>query len=379
MREKGLTSKELHQKLRHAQKKDQKYSDGKILGSMCTYPHPAAKAAHAEFLSSNLGDAGLFLGTAQLEQEAIVALSELLHAPRGTTGFIVSGGTEANLLALYSARNFKKVDKPEVIVPKSSHFSFNKICDLLNIRLVEAQLDNSFRVDPISVQQHITPRTITIVGNAGSTELGIVDPIEHLSEIAVKNNLPLHVDAAFGGFVIPFLKELGYSNNEFDFALEGVQSITIDPHKMGMSTIPAGGILFRDKKSLKCICTDTPYLTKNQQYTFVGTRSGASVAATWAVLNSLGRSGYLKIVKKCMENTKSLCKNLKDTNFTLLIEPTMNIVAFRSANSKLTANVLSQKGFFVSYVPRYDCIRVIIMPHLTMKHINDFLTCLREL
>jgi tyrosine decarboxylase / aspartate 1-decarboxylase len=379
MRTQGLTKAETLAKLKQAHQKDLKYADGKILCSMCTKPNPAAKAAHNMFLDSNLGDSGLFPGSAQIEKEAVNHLAELMHGPKSCVGFIVSGGTEANLLAMYAARNLVNIELPEIIVPESAHFSFNKICDLLNLKLVTAKLEPTYRVSPSSIEEQITERTVAIVGNAGSAELGAVDPIKALSKIAQKHGLRLHVDAAFGGFVIPFLKELGYGVPEFDFQLVGVQSLTVDPHKMGLSTIPAGGILFRDNNSLECIKTDTPYLTEPHQCTFVGTRSAASAAATWAALNSLGREGFKKTVKHCMDLTTFLYEGLEEAGFEVLLRPTMNIVAFRSKNPRLLADKLCHHGWRVSFVPRLNCVRIVIMPHSTKRHITDFLRCLHEL
>ncbi len=378
MRARGLSREQVLEKLKQAREKDSKYERGKILCSMCTTPHPVAKLAHDLFYDSNLGDSGLFPGTAQLEREAVSALTELLHG-KNSTGLIVSGGTEANLLAMYAARTKANVREPEVIIPESAHFSLTKICSILQLKPVTAKLDESYRVDLSSVEQNINPNTVALVGNAGSAELGTVDPIDALSKIALDRGVYLHVDAAFGGLVLPFLKELGYPAPGFDFQLDGVQSITVDPHKMGMSTIPAGGILFRDSTLLECIKTETPYLTEPYQYTFVGTRSGASAAATWAVFASLGREGFKKTMQHCMKLTTFLSERLEALGFEVLLRPTMNIVAFRSANTQLLTEKLLQHGWYVSYVPRLDCVRVVIMPHSTKRQIEDFLNCLAEL
>ncbi len=279
---------------------------------------------------------------------------------------------------MYVARSLSSVTEPEVIVPESAHFSFAKICSLLKLKPISAKLDSSFRVDSASVERCISRNTVAIVGNAGSAELGTVDTIGDLSEIAAKHGVYLHVDAAFGGLVLPFLRELGYAVPDFDFSLKGVQSITVDPHKMGMSTIPAGGILFRDSTHLECIKTETPYLTEPYQYTFVGTRSGASAAATWAVFESLGHEGFKKTVKHCMELTTFLSERLEKMGFEVLLRPQMNIVGFRSANTKVLVDKLRQRGWFVSYIPRFDCARVVLMPHSTKQHLEDFLKCLSE-
>ena len=280
---------------------DQRYEDGKILCSMCTKPHPTAEKAYRLFLSSNLGDPGLFPGSVQLEKEVVAELAALLHG-ENCVGHVVSGGTEANLMALLAARNMAHVKDPEVVLPESAHFSFTKICSILNLKPVYAGLDSSFRVDPQQVEKCISENTVAIVGTAGTSELGVVDPIEELSQIALQRKVWLHVDAAFGGLVIPFLAD---PKPQFDFALEAVESMTVDPHKMGMAAIPAGGILFRQREALDCLKTETPYLTDRYQYTFVGTRTGAAAASAWAAFKSLGMEGYRKIVGKCMKNTQA--------------------------------------------------------------------------
>lgn len=375
MQPKGLSRKAVLAELKKIREQDQEYGDGRILCSMCTKPSPMAKKAFQMFFESNLGDQGLFPGSAQLEGEVINQLAKLLHGEKAV-GFIVSGGTEANLMALLAARNMAKVNQPEVVLPQSAHFSFTKICNLLNLKPVYAGLESSFRVDPSDVEKCINKNTVAIVGTAGTAELGVIDPISELSEVALRHSVFLHVDAAFGGLVIPFLNDAKY---KFDFNLEGVKSITVDPHKMGMAAVPAGGILFRDAKALDYIKTETPYLTDKFQYTFVGTRTGASAASAWAVFKSLGVEGFLKVVGNCMKITKLLADELEKAGFRLVVEPSLNLVAFRSENSKSLAEKLWARGWFVSYVPRYDCVRIVVMPHLKRKHAVAFLNDLNEI
>jgi tyrosine decarboxylase/aspartate 1-decarboxylase len=366
---KGLSAKTVLAELKKIHNLDQHYADGRILCSMCTKPHPIAKKAYQMFFESNLGDSGLFPGSLQIEKEVVHELATLLQG-ENAAGFVVSGGTEANLMALLAARNMAKVDEPEVVLSKSVHFSFTKICNLLSLKPVYARLDNSFRVDTSEVESCISKNTIAIVGTAGTAELGAVDPIDKLSEIALRHNVYLHVDAAFGGLIIPFLPN---PKPTFNFSLQGVKSITVDPHKMGMVAIPAGGILFKNAKTLEFIKTQTPYLTDKVQYTFVGTRTGAAAASAWAVFKALGMEGFQKIVGTCIKNTKLLAEGVEKAGFKLIIEPTLNLVAFRSGNTKGLAESLWTKGWFVSYVPRHDCIRIVVMPHVKSKHIHEFL------
>jgi tyrosine decarboxylase/aspartate 1-decarboxylase len=364
----GSSKKKVLEELNEIRRQNQRYEDGKILCSMCTKPHPIAEKAYKMFIESNLGDPGLFPGSVQLEKETISQLAILLHG-ENCNGFIVSGGTEANLLALLVARNSARQTHPEVILPESAHFSFVKICKILNITPVYIALDDAFRVEISEVSKKVNQNTVAIVGTAGTSELGVIDPIEKLAKIAAKNKLYLHVDAAFGGLFLPFLP----NPPNFDFESVEVQSITIDPHKMGMAAIPAGGILFRNSRTQDFLKTETPYLTDHIQHTFVGTRTGASVASAWAVFKYLGVKGYKKIVERCMRNTVILADGLESAGFKLVVEPKLNIVTFRSENTKATEGNLRQKGWFVSYIPRYDCIRVILMPHIKQRHVLAFL------
>ncbi len=377
MRRQGRSRREVLADLKKILAKDSKYEDGKILSSMCAAPQPIAKTAHNMFISSNLGDPGLFPGSRKLEEDVVNQLSDLLNCRTGV-GFVVSGGTEANLMAMWAARNMSSTSSPEVVVPESAHFSFNKICNLLKLKLVSAKVDSTYRVIPEEVERKITKNTVAVVGIAGTTELGVVDPIASLSEVAIARNVHLHVDAAFGGLVIPFLETDMQDKLPFDFRLRGVKSLTVDPHKMGMCTIPAGGILFRDREIINCIRTDTPYLAENAQYTIVGTRNAASVAATWSVFEMLGLEGFRKIVKRCLILTKFFSKEIEAAGLQLLVEPTLNIVAFRTHNSIRTAEHLRRKGWSISYVPRFDCLRVVIMPYLRKQHAKAFFRDLKE-
>jgi tyrosine decarboxylase/aspartate 1-decarboxylase len=362
-------------------KEDLTYDSGRILGSMCTSPHSFAKGVFIKNIEKNLGDAGLFLGTMKLEREAIGMMGSLLSKP-DASGYIVSGGTEANLMAMWVARNLARKDRPEVIAPESSHFSFDKAANLLGLKLVKIELDEHFQVKTKTVKKAINRNTIAIVGIAGSTELGVVDPISELSEIALDNDVYLHVDASFGGFVLPFLRDIGCDVPEFDFNLKGVGSITVDPHKMGLAPIPSGGILFRDSESMKSVSIRVPYLSGGEitQGTILGTRSGASAIAVWALLKHLGREGYQKVVKRCMDLTNMIVKRVKGSKKVyLIINPIMNIVGLASHSSepKKLAEGLRKRGWAVSFTPTH--IRLVIMPHLKKEHILRFLSDLEEL
>jgi tyrosine decarboxylase/aspartate 1-decarboxylase len=375
MNAKGLSEKTLMEDLESRLHRDFTYSSGRIIGSMCTCPHLLARRVYARFLEKNLGDSGLFPAVAEIERETTSMLGTLLSNTRAS-GHIVTGGTEANVLALWTARKLAEKINCEVIVPASAHCSFDKAADLLGLKLVKARLNNKFQVDVGAVQKAINRKTVAIVGIAGSTGLGAVDPIDELSELALEKNLYLHVDAAFGGFVLPFLRDLGYKVQNFDFAVPGVLSMTIDPHKMGLAAIPAGGILFRDEDLRKKVSWGIAYLSGGEtaQATLAGTRSGASTIAVWTVMKHLGREGYQKIVGKCMRLTLRLAEDIpKIEGLSVAMEPTMNVVGLTSEvfDVRRIAEELRLRKWAISLFPRH--IRIVIMPHVQEQHVEDLL------
>ncbi|MCE5215360.1 MAG: tyrosine decarboxylase MfnA [Methanobacterium sp.] len=380
MDEKGTSKDRVFKLLEEYKKKDMTHRSGKILGSMCTCPHEVGVKAYSMFLESNLGDPGLFKGTKALEDEVITMLGRLL-GKEDICGHIITGGTEANIMAMRAARNLRRIKDPQIIVPKSAHFSFKKAADLLCMDLKEAELDKNFCTDINSVMELISDNTVAVVGVAGTTELGKIDPIEELSDICMERNIFLHVDAAFGGFSIPFLNEIGYNYPKFDFSLPGVSSITIDPHKMGLAPIPTGGILFRDKNYLDAMSIETPYLTEDRQSTIVGTRTGASTAATWALMKYLGREGYQKVAGRCMELTYHLAEKIEESGFHLITEPQLNIINFKGDTLSVweIADLLEDKGWAVSISSFPQAVRVIIMPHIKREHIEAFIQDLESI
>lgn len=364
---KGLPENEVFSQLDRAILKDTSYD--KVLNAMCTKPHPIAVKAHMQFIEANLGDFGLFPGTRQLEEKVIRILGDLM-GDSNSCGYITTGGTESNIQALRTARNLSHIKNPNVVIPESAHFSFDKIANLLGVEIRKADLDREFKVDIGSVESLIDDNTIALVGIAGSTEFGQVDPINKLSELALSNDLFLHIDAAFGGFVIPFLD----NKIDFDLSVKGVTSITIDPHKMGLSTIPAGGLLFREKSCLLPLEVDTPYLTIRKQHSLTGTRSGAAVAATYAVMTHLGRDGYTNIVNRCMRMTRRLVEGAKECGVEPLIEPVMNVVALDVPELATVRKKLHNKGWITSITRNPKAMRLILMPHMTEENLELFIS-----
>ncbi|MEE9151505.1 MAG: tyrosine decarboxylase MfnA [Thermoplasmata archaeon] len=368
MREKDAEYEKVLVELNRASRKDYHFKEGRVLGSMNTEPIAIAKVAHAIFLEANLGNPGLYPGTVELEDELISMTSELLHG-EGVSGLTVSGGTEANITALWIA---KKVSSgTEVIYPKSAHFSFQKAADILGLEPIEVGLTEKLQMDITEVEENISEKTAAVVGIAGTTEFGVIDPIKELAELC--DETLLHVDAAFGGFVIPYLADLGYDMPSFDFELENIDFISIDPHKMGLATIPSGVLLMRNVECLEKIAVSSPYLTSPRQASLTGTRCSAGVASAYAAMKFLGRKGYRNIVRECMETTKYLVKMIEEVGLEIAIEPVMNIVCMRMNEPEKVLAHLDELGWKASVTRYPKCLRIVVMPHVTKDVVDEFI------
>ena len=377
MKDQGLSEDEVLAILQEKRGQDLRYD--KIFSSMCTPAHPIALKAHQLFQETNLGDPGLFPGAAELEQRAVKIIADLLGYP-DAVGYLSTGGTESNIQAIRAARNAAGVRDGNVVVPRSAHFSFDKIGDLLRLEVRKADLDEELKVDLNSVESLIDEKTVALVGIAGTTEFGQVDPIDRLGDLALDRGLYLHVDAAFGGFVLPFMEK----EWKWDFGVEAVSSITIDPHKMGMSTVPGGGLLFRDGRHLGMLADFAPYLTNNKPTALTGTRSGGSAAATWAVMTHLGKEGFTRIVRRCMALTDQLVAGARAIGVEPVLEPIMNVVALEAEPSpEKVRSELMKRGWLVSITQDPRALRLFLMPHATRDNIDllldDLAAVMRQL
>lgn len=364
MLNKGLPEKDLF--LFFAQKKGEDLDHDYILSSMCTPPHPIAVRAHCMFMETNLGDPGLFPGTATLEKLLIERLGTLFHHPTAG-GYATSGGTESNIQALRLAKELKKeIPSPNVVVPESAHFSFKKACDILSMEMRTVPLDRTLKMDARKAAEIVDKNTICLVGVAGTTEYGLIDPISDLAAIASERDIFFHVDAAFGGMVIPFLDH----TIPFDFSLPGVTSIAVDPHKMGMGTIPCGCLLTRQPDMLNTLNIDTPYLSVKQEYTLAGTRPGAPVAGALAVLDYLGVEGMRAVVAGCMKNTWRLIDGMETYGIQRAVTPDLNVATF------ICKDVPDR--WKVSWTRRGH-LRIVCMPHVHRDRIEAFIEDIGEL
>jgi tyrosine decarboxylase/aspartate 1-decarboxylase len=265
-------------------------------------------------------------GTMEIEREAVRMMASLLGAPEGP-GFITSGGTESNLASMRLARAHGGQAQPQIVAPVTMHFSFRMGAELMGIELVEVDVDrNSFVPRIEDVERAITPRTVGLVCSAPAGGFGTIEPVEAFADLAQRKGLWLHVDAAFGGFMLPFKRELGHPVEPFDFALPGVTSMMTDGHKLGLMPIATGFFIVREPSLFDAIPTESTLI-----HTTSSTKPGSRAAAAWAVMKHLGRSGYRRSTAHLMDLVRLLADGIGRTaDFRLLATPAVSVIAFTS-------------------------------------------------
>jgi len=341
--------------------------------------------AYSMYASSNGLDPTAFRSLKQMETEIAGMTADLQHGDEHTCGIVTSGGTESCLLAVKTYRDYarkrKHIRRPEMVIPKTAHVAWEKAGEYFQVKIRHADLDRSGRADPESVRKLISKRTVMLLGSAPEYPHGTIDPISELGIIAQENDIPLHVDACVGGFLLPFLEEEGEQIPEWDYRVPGVTSISADVHKYGFSAKGASTITYR-----------SPELLKHQFFVYenwpggvfaspglLGTRPGGSYAAAWAALNYFGREGYRKNARAVMEIRKKLIHGIEAVpEFKIIGDPRASICAFTSKSRNLNifavADQLERKGWHIDRLQFPSAIQVMITPqHLAVidAYIHD--------
>jgi sphinganine-1-phosphate aldolase len=285
-----------------AEAEDVAWEGGQCSGTMYCGDHDHygfLAEAFARFAHVNALQRDMCPSQTKFEAEIIAMTADLLGGgDRDPVGLVTSGGSGsiAHAMLAYREANAQRTSTPNVIKPETAHPAFNKACHLFGIELRSAPIDPvTTKVDVDWVADHVDANTVAIVGSACNYGYATIDPIEELAALALERGVGLHVDGCLGGFILPFGRELGEPIPPFDLSIDGVTTLSADTHKYGYAFKGTSVLLFADKA------------LRNAQYFFVtdwsggkycspgmeGSRSGGLLAATWASMVSLGRSGYL--------------------------------------------------------------------------------------
>jgi len=356
---------------------DALWQQGKTFGFVYHPGEQCAKVSQeyqAAFQYASTLNPSAFPSLRRFEKEIIGMTTGLMHGGSQVSGSISTGGTESIFLALKVARDMatetgEKEAPFEVILPATSHPAFLKACHYLSMKAVLIPADESGRANPRAMQDAITSHTILMAASAPCFPYGVVDPVKRLGEIALKHHLLLHVDACMGGFMLPFMEELGYAVPRFDFRVPGVTSISLDAHKYGYAPKGTSIILYKNRKlRRKQFFIHTEWSGGIfASTTFMGTKSGGPLAGCWAIMNHLGRKGYREIAKEVMETTHRIRTGIAGfDSLDVIGNPDMSLLAFTSKSGDIfnIGDGLSKKGWHLDRLQFPDAL------HLTITRLN---------
>ena len=324
--------------------------------------------AHDLFLGTNGLNPMAFPSLKKMEAEVVGMTASMLHGPPEATGTMTSGGTESILLAVKAARDRARsrrpwLRRPEMVLPRTIHAAFDKAGHCFGVRPRYVEIGPDGRADVAAMSKAIGRRTVLVAGSAPQYPHGVVDPIPELAELARRRGIPFHVDACFGGFILPWLERLGVAMPRWDFRVPGVTSISADVHKYGYAAKGASVILYRDIELLRhqfFVATDWPggiYASP----TLPGTRPGGPIAAAWAALQSMGEEGYLELASLALESTRRLRAGVEAIDgLSPMAELQSTIVTWRSDDDDVhvyaVADLMADKGWAVDRQHRPACV-----------------------
>lgn len=258
-----------------------------------------------------------------------------------TLGIFASGGTLANVSAMWAAwknssyKNNGRHDNLVIIGSALMHYSFDKAAEILGVELVRLPVNNDNVVNVQDMQQAIddcaaqNKKVIALVGIAGTTDFGSIDPLAEICRLGKEHGIYVHIDAAWGGGFI-----LSDDKATLLAGIEQADSVTIDGHKQLMTPIGCGLLLFRTPELSKAIAHYAPYAVREKsldqgRYTLEGTRP-ANVLYLHACLNLIGRNGYAEMFRHAMSNAAYMAKAINDSDaFELMTPQRINIFTYR--------------------------------------------------
>jgi glutamate/tyrosine decarboxylase-like PLP-dependent enzyme len=398
---KKLGEKELRERVAKALDKNIDYRDKTILGVPASHRDEkvfygnAAFLKDAPFLSTmihnpnhigchTLGKSeSFFSGTQDIERELIALIAEdiLKGKPDGFDGYVASGGTEANIQAIWIYRNlFAKehgaaLSEIAIIGSEDCHYSMHKAANLLNIELFLGQVDQHTRAmskesfgRAIEEAKEKGIRYFICIANMMTTMFGSVDDIDMMTSVLSLNKVTykIHVDGAYGGFVYPF----SCKDSRLDFENPEVSSVTLDAHKMVQAPFGTGIFLAR-KGLMKYVYTDQAKYVQGLDATLIGSRSGANAIAVWMILMSYGPNGWYEKIHILQYRTDWLCNQLMEKNISFFRQPFSNQVAI---SAKFVNRELAEKYGLIpdTHEREVNWYKIVVMEHVTVDVLAPF-------
>lgn len=398
---KKRTSAEIQQRISIALNENRSFYDEPILGMPASYldskifPNNSPILEGAPFLQTLINNPNhigchtiaqsesTFKGTQEIEKELLnmIACDIFKSKQNEYDGYVASGGTEANMQAVWIYREYFKsefkAELSEIVVMCSSdtHYSIPKACNVLNLDLSKIKVNEGNREmpsDSISAELRTLKeqgkKYVIFISNMMTTMFGSVDNVDMISHCLRSSglNYKIHIDGAYGGFFYPF----SAVHSNLNFENPEVSSITVDAHKMLQAPYGTGIFLIRKGYISYTHSKDASYV-KGEDYTLVGSRSGANAVAVWMILSSYGKHGWDEKTFVLKKRTDWLCSRLDDLGLPYFRHPDSNIVTLRSAGIPID---LANKYYIVPdnhHKPKW--YKIIVMDHVGIEHLESFI------
>lgn len=330
----GAPAEAVHQML-----KDELDLDGRpnlnLASFVGTYMEKQAEELMIENLSKNMSDADEYPAMMDMHTRCVNIIANLWGAQKGEKpiGTATTGSSEAiHLGGLAMKRRWqekrdaagKDKSKPNIIMGANAQVALEKFARYFEVeaRILPVSEKSNYRLDPELVKENIDENTIGVFVILGSTYTGHYEPVEEIHKILddyeakTGVDIPIHVDAASGGFIAPFT-HAKVGGPKWNFELPRVKSINVSGHKFGLVYAGVGWIVWRDEAQLpKYLIFELHYLGGTEEsYTLNFSRPGAQIIAQYYNLIHLGFNGYRSIMENALANARLLSNALEATSW----------------------------------------------------------------
>jgi glutamate/tyrosine decarboxylase-like PLP-dependent enzyme len=319
-------------------------------GQMLKPPHPAAVASYLAAMLINPNNHALDGGppTSQMEKESVAAIAGMFGL-REHLGHLASGGTVANLEALFIARELRP--GKAIAFSSQAHYTHARMSHLLGVEAIAVPAGLDDRIDLDALEALVSTGGVgTVVLTAGTTGRGAVDAIDEAIRLRDQYGVRIHVDAAYGGFH-RVLADTALLSTETSAALRAIaqcDSVVVDPHKQGLQPYGCGAVLFADPSVGRFFAHDSPYTYFTSDELHLGeislecSRPGAAAAALWLTLRLFpltvtGLGAVLAAGRRAADHWQ---RRLEDSAvFCPLGSPALDIVTYRQRSAASISEV----------------------------------------
>ncbi|WP_417264692.1 pyridoxal phosphate-dependent decarboxylase family protein [Brumimicrobium sp.] len=329
-----------------------------------------------------------FKGTQEIERDLIkICAHDVLNGSTNEAfdGYVASGGTEANLQAIWIYRNYFKQEKglknEEICILTSSdnHYSMDKAGNVFSmpVQKVEVTENGRFITEEsvqaaVDIQKSKGVKAFVVVANMMTTMFGSVDEPEYYSTVLEREELDyfIHVDGAYGGFYFPFSQK----EHHLDFRNPKISSVTLDAHKMAQAPYGTGIFVVR-KNLMHYTNTKEASYVEGEDYTLIGSRSGANAIAVWMILSKYGPFGWMEKIFILQKRTAWMCEKLDELKIKYYRHPSSNIITIKN---EFISDEISQKYGLVPdnhKDPKWN--KIVIMDHVTIERLSELIADLK--